>query len=205
MLQAHGQPPYFDEGPMEAMRAITQRPPPRLADFGHSDGKKKKKWSPDFEDFVAQCLLKEPGERPTAKLLLLHPFVASATKAGKKTALHKSLTKRNKIVKQRQKDVGKSDSDHHHSKASRLFHTRGKKGNAKSSEEASKESDTYGEETDDTTDAEHDDSDDEEQVHSGASGPPPQRQAAPPPKQGGSFLDNAKVRALLTFRWHGHL
>mgnify|MGYP001067939628 CR=1 FL=1 len=62
--QAHGQPPYFDEGPMEAMRAITQRPPPRLSDFGH-EGKKRKKWSHDFEDFVAQCLTKEPSERPT--------------------------------------------------------------------------------------------------------------------------------------------
>lgn len=56
---------------MEAMRAITERPPPRLFDMV-GEGGKKKKWSPHFEDFVAQCLTKEPHERPTGKYLLSH-------------------------------------------------------------------------------------------------------------------------------------
>lgn len=32
-------------------------------------------WSPDFQDFLGQCLQKDPLNRPTAEALLSHPFV----------------------------------------------------------------------------------------------------------------------------------
>ena len=56
---------------------IPNRPPPHLAD--------ESKWSKEFVDFVAQCLTKDPNQRPSAQQLLevpslpplhvQHPFV----------------------------------------------------------------------------------------------------------------------------------
>ena len=58
---------------------IPNRPPPHLAD--------ESKWSKEFVDFVAQCLTKDPNQRPSAQQLLevlslpplhvQHPFVAA--------------------------------------------------------------------------------------------------------------------------------
>ncbi|KAJ1354670.1 hypothetical protein KIN20_011667 [Parelaphostrongylus tenuis] len=36
-------------------------------------------WSIFFSDFLAQCLVKNPAERKTAKQILSHPFIANAT------------------------------------------------------------------------------------------------------------------------------
>ena len=33
------------------------------------------KWSENFNDFIASCLVKDANKRPTAKMLLGHPFV----------------------------------------------------------------------------------------------------------------------------------
>ncbi|ELR13625.1 serine/threonine kinase [Acanthamoeba castellanii str. Neff] len=165
---AHGQPPYFDEGPMEAMRAITQRPPPRLSDFGH-EGKKRKKWSHDFEDF-----------------------------AGRKTVLHKSLTKRNKVIKQRKKEAAKSDSEQKAKprKVTKLLHTKKRsKGEEEKQENRDEEAKTdesgSGEETEDT-DTEHGD----HEPNGGDAAPPRHRAAPSLSSQGSSFLDNAKVPLL---------
>lgn len=49
---------------------IPNRPPPRL--------RSADRWSADFIDFVANCLIKDPESRPTAKELLGHPFVRDA-------------------------------------------------------------------------------------------------------------------------------
>lgn len=57
--------PYSDLKTFEAMTMIKDEPPPILeGDF-----------SPEFKDFVAQCLVKDPNDRPTASQLLRHPFV----------------------------------------------------------------------------------------------------------------------------------
>lgn len=32
-------------------------------------------WSPEFIDFVSQCLVKNPSERATAEFLLTHEFI----------------------------------------------------------------------------------------------------------------------------------
>jgi hypothetical protein len=47
---AEGLPPNHEMNPMRAMRLVPQRPPPTLTD--------PKKWSKDFNDFLAQCLTK---------------------------------------------------------------------------------------------------------------------------------------------------
>jgi serine/threonine-protein kinase 24/25/MST4 len=62
-----GKPPYAGtKNPMSVILEIPKNPPPVLeGDF-----------SPEFKDFVAQCLVKDPSKRPTASVLLQHPFVA---------------------------------------------------------------------------------------------------------------------------------
>ena len=36
-------------------------------------------WSPEFIDFVSQCLVKNPKERATAEFLLTHEFIGENT------------------------------------------------------------------------------------------------------------------------------
>lgn len=50
---------------------IPKSPPPKLEGEEFSD---------TFKDFVAQCLIKDPTQRPTATTLLQHPFITSAEK-----------------------------------------------------------------------------------------------------------------------------
>lgn len=100
-------------------------------------------------------------------MLLSHPFVSNAELAHKagKTVLRKSLNKRNKIMKQRQKQALKSAVNGHSKKGSKKI-----KGD---------ETDGSGDESDrngHTTDSEND---------------TPRRPS--PATHGGSFLDDAKV------------
>ncbi|XP_029006907.1 serine/threonine-protein kinase 4-like [Betta splendens] len=67
---AEGKPPYADIHPMRAIFMIPTNPPPT---FRNPD-----LWSPDFPDFVSQCLVKNPENRATATQLLQHPFIRSA-------------------------------------------------------------------------------------------------------------------------------
>jgi len=50
------------------MVGIPSRPPPTVQ---HPE-----KFSPEFNDFIAKCLVKDPSARPTAAELLKHPFLA---------------------------------------------------------------------------------------------------------------------------------
>lgn len=65
-----GKPPYHSVRPMLAMIMIPNKPPPSVVNV--------EKCSPEFVDFMAQCLNKDPNIRPDAKTMLEHPFIKKA-------------------------------------------------------------------------------------------------------------------------------
>jgi serine/threonine-protein kinase 24/25/MST4 len=82
MEMANGEPPNASTHPMKVLFLIPKAPAPRLEgnNYGHH-----------FKDFVAQCLIKDPDRRPTAKELLKHKFIRGA---GKTEALQELIQRR---------------------------------------------------------------------------------------------------------------
>ncbi|XP_024588253.1 serine/threonine-protein kinase PAK 6 [Neophocaena asiaeorientalis asiaeorientalis] len=62
-----GEPPYFSDSPVQAMKRLRDSPPPKL--------KNSHKVSPVLRDFLEQMLVRDPQERATAQELLDHPFL----------------------------------------------------------------------------------------------------------------------------------
>ncbi|KAJ8269925.1 hypothetical protein GJAV_G00108330 [Gymnothorax javanicus] len=60
-----GEPPYFDDTPLVAMRKLRDEPPPTV----------RHKVSPMLADFLGRMLTRDPQERATAVELLEHPFL----------------------------------------------------------------------------------------------------------------------------------
>ncbi|CAN8063518.1 unnamed protein product [Agarophyton chilense] len=67
---AEWEPPHMSEKPLRAMFLITTQAPPTL--------REPAKWSSEFVDFVAQCLVVNPVRRASASQLLSHPFLKRA-------------------------------------------------------------------------------------------------------------------------------
>ncbi|XP_032697677.1 serine/threonine-protein kinase PAK 4 isoform X2 [Lontra canadensis] len=65
-----GEPPYFNEPPLKAMKMIRDNVPPRL--------KNLHKVSPSLKGFLDRLLVRDPAQRATAAELLKHPFLAKA-------------------------------------------------------------------------------------------------------------------------------
>jgi tRNA A-37 threonylcarbamoyl transferase component Bud32 len=66
-----GEPPYFDEPPLQAMRHIRDMPPPRF--------KENYRVSPKLQSFIDRILVRDPLIRATAAELLEHPFIRQIT------------------------------------------------------------------------------------------------------------------------------
>ncbi|XP_059484644.1 serine/threonine-protein kinase PAK mbt isoform X2 [Neocloeon triangulifer] len=65
-----GEPPFFNEPPLQAMRRIRDMPPPKL--------KNTHKVSPRLLNFLDRMLVRDPAQRATAEELLNHPFLRQA-------------------------------------------------------------------------------------------------------------------------------
>lgn len=61
-------PPRWRVNPNRVIFMVVRDPPPRLTE--------KEKWTLAFQDFIAQCLAKDPRSRPTARYLQQHKFIA---------------------------------------------------------------------------------------------------------------------------------
>ncbi|XP_064623130.1 serine/threonine-protein kinase PAK mbt-like isoform X3 [Lineus longissimus] len=65
-----GEPPFFNDPPLQAMRRIRDMPPPKL--------KNTHKVSPRLQGFIEKMLIRDPSQRATAFDLLQHPFLRNA-------------------------------------------------------------------------------------------------------------------------------
>ncbi|KAJ8683566.1 hypothetical protein QAD02_019358 [Eretmocerus hayati] len=65
-----GEPPFFNEPPLQAMRRIRDMPPPKL--------KNSHKVSPRLQKFLEKMLVRDPAHRATAAQLLEDPFLMQA-------------------------------------------------------------------------------------------------------------------------------
>ncbi|XP_040572121.1 serine/threonine-protein kinase PAK mbt [Lepeophtheirus salmonis] len=70
MEMVDGEPPFFNEPPLQAMRRIRDRPPPKL--------RNQSKVSPRLLGFLDKMLVRDPAQRATAAELLHHPFLRQA-------------------------------------------------------------------------------------------------------------------------------
>ncbi|XP_028677264.1 serine/threonine-protein kinase PAK 6 [Erpetoichthys calabaricus] len=62
-----GEPPYFSETPVQAMKRLRDQPAPTVKNI--------QKLSPILKDFLDRMLTRDPLERATATELLEHPFI----------------------------------------------------------------------------------------------------------------------------------
>jgi serine/threonine protein kinase len=69
MELANGDPPYISEPQHRVIMNIVKKSPPPL----------DARWSPQFQDFVTKCLIKDPKMRWSADQLLEHSFLADAS------------------------------------------------------------------------------------------------------------------------------
>ncbi|CAL4065683.1 unnamed protein product, partial [Meganyctiphanes norvegica] len=60
-------PPNHEVSPVRVMLKIQKSEPPKLDN--------PSRFSKEFNDFIAKCLVKDPNQRPTAAELLKHPFI----------------------------------------------------------------------------------------------------------------------------------
>lgn len=70
MEMIDGEPPFYNEPPIQAMKMIRDKPPPKL----HNQSGISK----CLENFLARMIVKDPHQRATARELLQHPFLEQA-------------------------------------------------------------------------------------------------------------------------------
>lgn len=72
---AEGEPPNSKIRTFLVMKYIVREPPKGLTNPSN--------WSPEFNDFISKCLIVEPEKRPTAKEMIIHPFIKKFSKGRK--------------------------------------------------------------------------------------------------------------------------
>ncbi|KAJ8105981.1 hypothetical protein OPT61_g9843 [Boeremia exigua] len=92
MELAEGAPPHAGSHPMKVLFTIPKNPAPRL---------QGDQFSKEFKDFIAQCLIKDPDRRATAKELLEHKFIR---RAGKVEALRELIERKQMFDAKKDKD-----------------------------------------------------------------------------------------------------
>lgn len=70
MEMVDGEPPFYNEPPIQAMKRIRDMPPPKLQN--------QSRISPSLDNFLSRMLIKDPSKRATARELLQHPFLGQA-------------------------------------------------------------------------------------------------------------------------------
>ncbi|KAJ3424488.1 sterile20-like kinase [Anaeramoeba flamelloides] len=86
-------PPRCDIHPMRVLFIIPKKDPPKL--------KNSRKYSKEFNDFIAKCLVKNYEKRPKSKQLLKHPFIKKGKKFLKNNILFDLVEEVNELVKKR--------------------------------------------------------------------------------------------------------
>ncbi|KAF6019476.1 hypothetical protein EB796_022218 [Bugula neritina] len=97
---AEGKPPYGEVHPMRAIFMIPTKPPPSFRDPDN--------WSPEFIDFVSQCLIKNPQQRTNAADLLKHEFVKNAQPC---STLQKMINEARELQLMQQSERDNEDED----------------------------------------------------------------------------------------------
>jgi len=92
---AQMEPPFHEMTPMRVLLKIQKSDPPRL---DHPN-----RWSKEFNDFLKQCLVKDPHKRPNVEDLLKHPFIREAI--DKKHLLDLLLEFKAEIINEEEMDV----------------------------------------------------------------------------------------------------
>lgn len=87
---ADGNPPYYEYSPMRVLSLIPHNPPPTVKD--------PSKWSSDFNEFIAKCLVKSPSKRASAVELLAVNFNTKMTLNEIAPFPHESRRRRNTVA-----------------------------------------------------------------------------------------------------------
>jgi len=80
---ADAEPPLWNIHPVRALFQIVNNPPPEL--------KKPLDWSANFREFLSECLIKNPAQRPVAQELVEHPFLVELPEGTTVESLKKQL------------------------------------------------------------------------------------------------------------------
>lgn len=70
MEMVDGEPPFYNELPIQAMKRIRDMPPPKLQN--------QARISASLDNFLSRMVIKDPAQRATARELLQHPFLQQA-------------------------------------------------------------------------------------------------------------------------------
>ncbi|XP_062852795.1 serine/threonine-protein kinase 3/4-like isoform X1 [Trichomycterus rosablanca] len=100
---AEGKPPYADIHPMRAIFMIPTNPPPT---FRNCD-----QWSEPFQNFVSQCLVKNPENRATATQQLQHPYIKNAKPSVLKALITEAMDLKLQKQEAQQKEQDAEDED----------------------------------------------------------------------------------------------